>query len=147
MLSLDTNLLFEACESSTRRHARAVAFLREQAHNHNLALCELVLAELYVLLRNPALSRSPLGAPEAAAVIQSFRSNPAWRLIDYPGTGSGLADDLWQRVARPQTPYRTLFDARLALTLRHHGVTELATRNTKDFQDYGFTRAWDPLEE
>lgn len=52
-----------------------------------------------------------------------------------------------QRVARPRTPYRVLFDARLALTLRHHGVTELATCNTKDFQGYGFTRVWDPLAD
>lgn len=145
MLSIDTNLLFEACESSTPRHAKAVAFLRKQAHNRELALCELVLAELYVLLRNPALSRSPLSAPAAAAIIQTFRRNSAWRLIDYPGTGSDVAERLWQRAAQPDTPYRTLFDARLALTLRHHGVTELATRNIRDFHDYGFARVWDPL--
>ena len=147
MLSLDTNLLFEACESSTRRHEKAVAFLRERSANRDLAICELVLAELYVLLRNPTLSRTPLDAPRAAAIIQTFRSNPAWRLIDYPGTGSGVADQLWQRVALPRTPYRTLFDARLALTLRHHGVTELATRNIRAFQGYGFTRVWDPLAD
>ena len=147
MLSLDTNLLFEACESSSPRHDKAAAFLRDQANNRELVLCELVLAELYVLLRNPALSRAPLDAPRAAAIIQAFRSNPAWRLIDYPGTGSGVADQLWQRVALPRTPYRTLFDARLALTLRHHGVTELATRNIRDFQGYGFTRVWDPLAD
>lgn len=147
MLSLDTNVLFEACEASTPRHARAVAFLQEQAHNRDLAICELVLAELYILLRNPALSRSPLGAPEAAAIIQTFRSNPAWRLLDYPGTGSTVAEKLWRRVAQPGIAYRALFDARLALTLRHHGVTEFATRNVRDFQDYGFTHVWDPLSD
>ena len=145
MLSLDTNLLFEACVHATPRHAKAVTFLKDHAANRELALCELVLAELYVLLRNPALSRSPLDAPQAAAIIQSFRNNPAWQLIDYPGTGSSVADQLWRRMAQPDTPYRALFDARLALTLRHHGVTELATRNIKDFQGYGFTRVWDPL--
>lgn len=29
--------------------------------------------------------------------------------------------------------------------LRHHGVTELATANTKDFADFGFDRVWNPL--
>jgi predicted nucleic acid-binding protein len=35
--------------------------------------------------------------------------------------------------------------ARLALTLRHHGVTEFATANPRDFQGFGFTRVWNPL--
>lgn len=145
MLSLDTNLLFEACERSAPRHVKAVDFLKAHATRRDLALCELVLAELYVLLRNPALSRSPLSAPAATAIIQSFRSNADWQLIDYPGAGFSVADQLWHQLAQPGTPYRAVFDARLALTLRHHGVTELATRNTKDFQGYGFTRVWDPL--
>ena len=145
MIALDTNLLFEACEASTARHAKALAFLRDQADNRDLAICELVLSELYVLLRNPALSRKPLKALDAAAIIQSFRNNAAWRLIDYPGSGSDLADRLWVRMAQNGTPYRAIFDTRLALTLRHHGVTEFATRNIKDFQDYGFARVWDPL--
>lgn len=40
---------------------------------------------------------------------------------------------------------RRLFDARLALTLRHRGVHEFATRNVNDFSDFGFSRVWDPL--
>jgi predicted nucleic acid-binding protein len=36
-------------------------------------------------------------------------------------------------------------DARLALTLRHHGVTEFATSNVKDFEGFGFNRVWNPL--
>jgi predicted nucleic acid-binding protein len=38
-----------------------------------------------------------------------------------------------------------IFDARLALTLRHHGVTEFATRNENHFAGFGFTRLWNPL--
>ena len=38
-----------------------------------------------------------------------------------------------------------MFDARLALTLRHHGVTEFATRNEAHFTHFGFTRVWNPL--
>jgi len=40
---------------------------------------------------------------------------------------------------------RRLFDTRTALSLRHHGVTEFATANVKDFGDFGFTRVWNPL--
>lgn len=31
------------------------------------------------------------------------------------------------------------------MTLRHYGVTDLATRNKKDFQGFGFGKVWDPL--
>jgi len=36
-------------------------------------------------------------------------------------------------------------DARLGLTLLHHGVTELVTTNAKDFTHMGFQRVWNPL--
>ena len=42
-------------------------------------------------------------------------------------------------------PDGIVFDARLALTLRHHGVTEFATRNDSHFTGFGFTRLWNPL--
>jgi hypothetical protein len=31
------------------------------------------------------------------------------------------------------------------LTLRHHGVTEFATRNETHFTGFGFNRLWNPL--
>ncbi len=37
-------------------------------------------------------------------------------------------------------------DARLALTLPHHGVTEVVTRDVTDFEGFGFERIWDPFE-
>ena len=142
MISLDTNLLFEACEASTNRHAKALAFLRDQADNRDLAICELVLSELYVLLRNPTLCRKPLTGRQAVQAIQRLRQHPAWRLVDYDPS---VADQLWPLAARDNFAYRRIFDTRLALTLRHHGVTDFATRNLKDFQDFGFRRVWNPL--
>jgi hypothetical protein len=41
--------------------------------------------------------------------------------------------------------FRRIIDARLGFTLRHHGVNQLATVNTKDFQEFGFQRVWNPL--
>ena len=36
-------------------------------------------------------------------------------------------------------------DSRLALTLRHHGVTDFATRNGAHFAGFGFARVRNPL--
>ncbi len=145
MISCDTNILFAALDSESAYHAKGVAFLEGHCDSERFGLCELVLVELYGLLRNPTVSRHPLIAGEAAGVIGRFRSHPRWLVLDYPGAQSDVMKRLWELVARSDFPYRRIYDARLALTLRHHGVTEFATANIKDFQGFGFRRVWNPL--
>ena len=55
-------------------------------------------------------------------------------------------DKVWAIARRPNIARRAVFDARIALTLRHHGVTEFATRNTQDFEGLGFTRLINPID-
>lgn len=106
-----------------------------------MAVYELVLMELYQLLRNPAVVTRPLDAPGAAEVYQTFRRNRLWALIE----NAPVMDGVWALAATPGKARRRLFDAQLALTLRHHGVDEFATRNVNDFTDFGFSRVWDPI--
>ncbi|MBN1269184.1 MAG: PIN domain-containing protein [Kiritimatiellae bacterium] len=120
--------------------AVSAGFAEETAET---AVCELVLMELYTLLRNPKVCARPLSAGAASEVVQSFRRHPYWRVLDY---APEIADEMWALAARSAARLR-IYDIRLALTLRHHGVTEFATRNVKDFQGFGFTRVWDPLAD
>ena len=145
MISCDTNILFMAMNRSAKLHVRARAFLNDHLHDAEFCLCEQVLLELYVLLRNPAVSTPALTADTAADVIRIFRSNSAWRIVDVPGERR-MMDRLWRHAAEPSFARRRIFEARLALTLRYHGVSEFATRNTKDFQGFDFERVWDPTE-
>jgi len=39
-----------------------------------------------------------------------------------------------------------MVDARLALTLRHYGVSEFDTSNLKDVQGFGFKCVWNRIE-
>jgi len=94
-----------------------------------------------VLLRNPAVVSQPLGAAEAALACRPFRTHPRWALIE----NAPVMSEVWGIAGRPDTARRQVFDARIAFTLLHHGVRELATRNTKDFTDFGFERVFDPL--
>lgn len=142
MIAADTNLLFAWLNRGHPNHAQAAAWFAAQAENPNFALCELTLVELYGLLRNEVLLARPLTAPEAVDTLQRLRHHPFWELIDYPG---GLMEPVWAAAASPRFARRRIYDARLALTLRHYGVTELATANVKDFQGFGFTRVWNPL--
>jgi toxin-antitoxin system PIN domain toxin len=145
MMSCDTNVLYAALDAASRGHAAAVDFLQRMQDSNRFGICELVLIELYGLLRNPTVSREAYDAVEAARVIQHFRSHPRWLLFDYPGPQAGIMKRLWTLAANPDFPYKRIYDARLALTLRHHGVAEFATRNVRDFQGFGFKTVWDPL--
>ncbi|MCX6929193.1 MAG: VapC toxin family PIN domain ribonuclease [Verrucomicrobia bacterium] len=146
MISFDTNLLLYSLNQNCAEYTDTRAFFASLPTAPGaVAICELVLIELYVLLRNPAVLSSPLDPSDAVSLIQAFRQHPTWRLIDYPGETANVMDDLWRLAAQPHRGRRIVFDARLALTLRHHGVTEFATRNETHFSGFGFTRLWNPL--
>lgn len=141
MLSVDTNILFAALEATAPHHGQARAFLESHRDNDSMVICELVLVELYLLLRNPAVVTDPLSAGAASRLIQGLRNNRRWRLVE----NAPVMAEVWGHAGRDPFARRKLIDVRLALTLRHHGVTEFATVNGADFRDLGFRRVWNPL--
>jgi toxin-antitoxin system PIN domain toxin len=141
VISIDTNILLYSLNRDCPEHGPARAFLEACAGRSDVAIAELVLVELYVLLRNPAVVRKPLEAVDAAALCQVFRRHPRWALVDT----AEVMDRVWAAAARPGVARHHVFDARLAHTLLDKGVKELATRNTRDFEGFGFERVFDPL--
>lgn len=143
MISFDTNILFAALEAGATGHQSMREWLDSYRDNDRVAICELVLLELFTLLCNPKVCRRPLPVAQAVETVQAFRRHPRWRIVDY---APELAGRLWTQAA--QLPGRLrIYDLRLALTLRHHGVTDFATRNVKDFEGFGFRRVWDPMKD
>ncbi|AMC48755.1 ribonuclease VapC24 [Mycobacterium tuberculosis variant bovis BCG] len=63
MLSIDTNILLYAQNRDCPEHDAAAAFLVECSGRADVAVCELVLMELYQLLRNPTVVTRPLEGP------------------------------------------------------------------------------------
>jgi len=57
-----------------------------------------------------------------------------------------LHNRLWEKANRKDFAFRKIYDVLTALSLQHHGVTEFARRNVKDFQNLGFQRVWDPTQ-
>jgi uncharacterized protein len=141
MLSIDTNILVYALDQRSPFNASARTFLTKHADNPQMAISELVLVELYLHLRNPAVFRNACTERDAVDICQQFRRSPKWRLIE----SADVMDDVWPLAAQSGFARRRIIDARLALTLIHHGVDEFATVNTKDFEGFGFTRVWNPL--
>ena len=143
MISCDTNILLYAYNKSSNLHEKARGFLESYKKNSDFVICELVLLELYVLLRNPVVIRNPLSSLEAVAICKAYRRNHYWRIIDYRG---GLMNKIWDTASKKNFPRRAIFDVRLAFSLQAHGVSLFATRNVKDFKDFGFESVWNPLE-
>jgi predicted nucleic acid-binding protein len=146
VLSIDTNILFAAVEVSNASHEAAAAFLEEVDAREDIVLSELVLLELYILLRNPAVLVRPLDAPKAVAVCQAFRVHPRWQVLGLPNESRAFHDVFWPRLATQGFARRRAFDWRMALSLLQQGVDELATVNRRDFEGFGFRRVWNPLE-
>ena len=96
MISCDTNILFYLSNKDCPEHPVALKFINEYVESEEFILCELVLVELYVLLRNPKLLNRPLKASDAVNLVQGFRSNPYWRIVDYPGN---LMNDILERAS------------------------------------------------
>lgn len=141
MISIDTNILLYSLNRDCPEHAAARDFVEACAQRPDVAIAELVLVELYVLLRNPAVVGRPLEAPSAAHLCRAFRRHPRWALVGC----ADVMDRVWAAAARPGVARRHVFDARLAHTLLDNGVKQLATRNTRDFEGFGFERVFDPL--
>ena len=142
VVSIDTNLLVYAQNSRCTQHEAARAFLT-RCRGREIVICELVLVELYLVLRSVAIVSRPLGATEAAAVCTRYRENPRWRLVEC----APVMGTVWQRAGEAGFARRKIIDTRLALTLLHHGVTEFATANTRHFDGFGFSRVWNPVAD
>ena len=146
MLSIDANILFHAFNEDSPSHTAAYAWLISIQLEEDVAISEFILAELYGLLRNPAVIKHQLEADEAVEVIQTYRRHPRWRLIGFSAESRPLHDALWETARRKDFAFRRLYDARSALTMTAQGVTEFATVNVKDYQGLGFRKVWNPLQ-
>ncbi len=141
MISVDTNILLYSQNADCPENTAALNFLQQLSGRQDVLICELVLLELYILLRNPAILSSPLSAEEAVNICRGFRSNPRWRLVE----NAPVMEGVWEVAGNAGFARRRIIDLRLARTLQHHGVTRFATANLKDFRNLGFKEVWNPL--
>jgi len=144
--AIDTNILIAAIVPGHEDHLAAVKWLGGLSRRDDIVLSEFVLVELYGLLGNPAVLSKPLGPDKAAALCQTFRQHPRWRLFGFPPDSAALHNGMWIEAARSRAARRRIYDVRLALSLVQQGVSDFATANVKHFDGMGFQRVWNPLD-
>jgi uncharacterized protein len=143
MIGIDTNLLLYSLNPASEWHGDTVSFLRKNfgVSSVRVAITDYVLVELYTHLRNPVVMAKPLSAEAARDLVISYWKIPNVMRIE----NATVMDEVWALAGGKGFARRRIFDARLALTLRHGGVTHFATSNVKDFQGWGFEKVWNPL--
>ena len=146
MISLDTNILLPAVETRNRDHNRAATFVESLHDRDDVAISELILLELYSLLRNPAVLPKPLPASVAVDVCAAFRTHPHWQVIGFPPDSRAFHETFWPRLREKTFARRRAYDWRAALCMLRQGVTDFATVNVKDFEGLGFAKVWNPLK-
>lgn len=142
-LSIDTNIFVYALNKDSDVHEHARSFLRQASLRSDVVISELVLVELYLLIRNPSVFPQPYDAPGAAAACHSFRTNPFWQIIEC----RPVMKSVWHHASRPDFQRRRIIDVRLAYTLHAAGVDTFATRNVSDFADLKLFHVFDPFLE
>ncbi|OHD80986.1 MAG: hypothetical protein A3J97_07360 [Spirochaetes bacterium RIFOXYC1_FULL_54_7] len=143
MESLDTNILLYAINKDCPEH-KTYADLVQHAlgEPESWIIADQVWFELYRLLRNPAVLPNPLGAPDAAAAVSWYRNKSGWLHCAWETGMIGQLEGFWKDASFPA---RRSFDLVLAVTLKNNGVKEFHTRNTKDFEAFGFFTLVDPV--
>jgi uncharacterized protein len=143
MLGIDTNVLLHSLNPVSALHRQATEFLTESFSGvaTRVALTDYVLVELYCLLRNPTVMARPLSPAQARDLVTSYWTIPNVMRVQ----NANVMDEVWALAGGAAFARRRIFDARLALTLQHIGVTHFATVNTKDFEGLGFEVVWNPL--
>ena len=80
MTSIDTIILFAALDADHAMHGKASDFIDSLADSNDVILSDLVLVELYILLRNPVVMRKPLTASAAVDACESCRGEYCYRI-------------------------------------------------------------------
>jgi uncharacterized protein len=140
-LAIDTNIFVYSLNSDSTVHEAARSFVLEASRKDDVVISDLVLVELYLLIRNKAVFPRPYSAVEAAEVCRRLRGNPHWQVVEC----RPIMSRVWEDIDQVNFPRRQLIDLRLAHTLHAAGVRRFATRNTRDFADLGLFEVFDPL--
>jgi uncharacterized protein len=133
MIALDTNVIMAALISSTLNHEKAIHTLEQL--NDSFCTTPTNIGETLRLLTHPKVFEKPLRLPKAVAHFSSFLEGYSILTLDEP-------TDWWRGLINiekeiPGLKGNEIFDARIALCLRAHGVKKIFTWDA-DFKKYSF---------
>lgn len=142
-LLIDTNILVYAVNRTDPAHERARQYLTDHLRAQTpWCLTWQVIYEFLRVATHRRVFKNPLSQQEAQAFLDPLLSSPSLSILA-PTTRH--QDVLRQTLKELTAPAGNLFhDISIAVTLREHGVPEIATADT-DFLQFRFLKVINPL--
>lgn len=140
MIALDTNVLVSLLVERSQHHENSTRWL--STVHQPLATTETNVVEWLRIVTHPRIFPDPTTLRPALALFRDFCESYGLRVLrDQEQWWDALPS-----LAMPEEWVRgnDVFDARVALCLRYHGVREIATRDA-DFTKYSFLRIVNPV--
>lgn len=135
MIALDTNTILYLLVHTMPEHPRAKAWL--QANTEPLATTSVNLSESLRLISHPRVFPKPLKLSEACKTLAGFISEWDVQLLEEnPKWLSELAE---LSLELESLKGNEVFDAQIALYLKHNGVKKIATLDD-DFRKFSFLK-------
>ena len=145
MYALDTNILVYAHNTKSPFHASAKVFVEQVMNTRNadeqLEVCfpsQIFMEFLNVITWHRL--EAPLPLSDAIQIVQEYLDTGVTILYPQPTQLETLINLL-----KSVTTRKKIFDVALVATLKDHDIPGLYTVNTKDFEDFMFLDAKNPL--
>lgn len=133
MIALDTNIILHILVKSQKEHGKAAAWISKT--REPFATTGTNIAEVLRLLTHPRVFPKPLSLDQAIDLFQYFQHQFDIRILEE-------SEHWWQELKElleeiPDLRGNEVFDARIAICLRYHGIRDLCTLDG-DFLKYPF---------
>ena len=135
MTGIDSNILIDLLVSSTSNHAVSVAGLAGMEDEFCTTATN--IGECLRLLTHPKVFPKPLTISRAVSVLEQALDYYKIRILEESSDWWKLLGEIEKEI--PGLRGNEVFDARIALCLRFHGVKRIYTRDA-DFKKYSFLK-------
>lgn len=133
MIAIDTNIFIHLLVRSQEEHSKAVAWLEK--NDEALSTTATNIGKVLRLLTHPRVFPKPMALVSAIDLLKKFMETWQVRLLEE-------SEDWWLDLKDLAEELKTLrgnevFDARMALCLKHNGIKKICTLDD-DFSKYSF---------
>jgi len=133
MIALDTNIIIHLLVKTQKEHVRVKRWF--ESKSEPLATTPTNIGEVLRLLTHPRVFPKPVSLNDAVDCLDTFLEDHQIRVLEEE-------DRWWSHLSELAKKNQTLkgneiFDARVALCLRYHGIKEICTFDA-DFSKYPF---------
>ena len=135
MIAIDTNVTIHYLVKSQKEHSRTRRWFLK--NRDPLAITHTNIAEVLRLLSHPKVFPSPLSLTKSISLLEEFLELYEVRILDESDSWYKELKELLSQL--PSIRGNEVFDARIALALRYHGIREFCTLDA-DFSKYRFLR-------